>query len=144
MRLPFLAGVGIAVAVCGHVYANKPAPRPTRENLVGAWVAPGSWGHQYRLVFNHDGTGCLGEIGPNGEPFLFDVQAVEIDGYNIRVVVSSRTGDRSPIPLKGDGTSRSITLKGSRVFSRKTKFYPEKQMSEAINRLVSAMDQQLN
>ena len=122
MRLSFLAGVGIAIAVCGSVYANKPSPKPTRENVVGAWVASGPWGHQYRLVLNHDGTGCLGEIGPNGAPFLFDVESVEIESYKIRVVVTPRTGDRSRIALEGDGTSRSFTLKGSRVFTGKTTF----------------------
>jgi hypothetical protein len=140
MRVLWLASVGIAVAAISPVYGNKSLPKPTPENLAGVWVASGPWGNQYRLVLKPDGTGSLGEIGPNGEPFLFNVEGLEIDGYKIRVVVTSRTGDSLRHILRGDGTSRSLALKGKAAFAQKTTFYPETQMRDASNRLVTAMD----
>jgi hypothetical protein len=130
----------VVLAALTHAYANKSSPLPTLEKLTGAWVATGSWGHQYRLVINSDGTGYLGEIGLHDEPFLVDVATVKIDRYRIEIAAASREKDGERYLMKGDGTPRWFTLQCKALLGKSdVTFYRESEWQQAATKLADAI-----
>lgn len=134
-----------AVVAFGTANANKPALKPTLNSIARAWVAAGDWGEQYRLVLQLDGKGVLGVISPNGKPFLYSVDSVEIHDHRVEMVVRAREGGFGPAIVEGDGTWDELSLKAKPVLgSHRRVFRPEEMMRQASERLTAATNEIAN
>jgi hypothetical protein len=100
----------VVMASYGGEVAAKKIPPPTLSDLVGVWLGGGGLEY-FRLELRGDGTGSLAvQYLPREPAVAYAVTSTSLSGYKVAFSVVPIDTDAEPIFLRGEGTSRSLSL----------------------------------
>jgi hypothetical protein len=100
----------VVIASYGGEAAAKKIPPPTLSDLVGVWLGGGDLEY-FRLELREDGTGSLAvQYLPREPAVAYAVTSTKLSGYKVAFSVTPIDADAESIFLRGEGTSRSLSL----------------------------------